>query len=171
MKVKLTLKGTVDEATSSTFSKSKSIIPDSARYLHLRFSEQILLSDLLVNFSSLLPSLTIFPSSSSELSVDILGLDAKLVEFVVNLKLVSMKIGKLLFDFENELLSNKGELNQFIKRHEMTGFDLNIFKQFVEQKNYSKALEILYTQYQNLKKAFFVLYKDRYTLLDSYGYI
>lgn len=170
MKVKLTLNSSDNDATSITFAESKKVVPDSAIYLYVYFGEKVLLSDFIVNISNLLPSLKL-SSSENELTVNILDLDAKFVEFIVNLKLLSMKIGKLLFDFEGEISKDKGVLNSFINRHDMSGFNINNFKSLIVGKKYSEALEFFYKQYQNLKKSFYVLYSDRYNLLDSYGYI
>ncbi|WP_180190311.1 hypothetical protein [Acinetobacter sp. YH01009] len=170
MKVKLTLNSDVTKATSLKFAKSKEIVPDTARYMYVFFGEQISLSDLLVNLTNFFPSLKL-TKDEKELTVQIPGSNPQFVEFVVNLKLLSIKIGRLMFEFERELVTNPEAINSFIKRHNLSGFNLIEFKDFLSQQKYIEALDLLCKQYENLKKIFYVLHYERYSLLESQGYI
>lgn len=100
MLVKLALSGHASPEALSKFERIKAYVPDSAPVLVTYFNKQVLLSDLLVNFSNFLPSLEI--TKDKDMLVTIRGNETPLVEFIVNLKLYSMKLGKLFFEFENQ---------------------------------------------------------------------
>ena len=170
MKVKLTLKDDANEITSLKFAKTKEMVPDTARYLYTYFGDKISFSDLLVNITDVLPSLNLI-RDHSDLNLVIPGTNDKLIEFIVNLKLFSMKIGRLLFEFERELLENCSAVNSFINRHELNGFSFKEFKSLLVQHKFDEILDLLGKQFDNLKKTFYVLFNDRYNLLDSKGYI
>lgn len=169
MIVKLALSGHASEEALNKFERIKAYVPDSAPVLVTYFNKQVLLSDLLANFSSFLPSLDI--TKDEDMLVTIRGNETNLVEFIVNLKLYSMKLGKLFFEFENQYKENEQDFKDFIKRHKLKGFDHGNFVNYVKLGAYDCALDIIKYQYESVKKTFFVLFKDRYTLLDSKGFI
>ena len=100
MLVKLALSGHASPEALSKFERIKAYVTVSAPVLVTYFNKQVLLSDLLVNFSNFLPSLEI--TKDKDMLVTIRGNETPLVEFIVNLKLYSMKLGKLFFEFENK---------------------------------------------------------------------
>lgn len=170
MKVKLTLNTDVIETTSLKFAKSKELVPDTARYLYVFFGKKTSLSDLLVNLTESLPTLKII-KEEDDLNVLIPGTNTQFIEFVVNLKLFSMKIGRLLFEFERELLESHAAVISFIKRHDFGGFNFNEFKGLLIQEKYDESINLLCVQYENLKRTFYVLHNNRYSLLESKGLI
>lgn len=169
MLVKLALSGHASAEALSKFELIKTYVPDSAPVLVIYFNKQFLLSDLLVNFSSFLPSLGI--TKDKDMLVTIRGNETPLVEFIINLKLYSMKLGKLFFEFDNQFKENEQGFKDFIKRHKLKGFDYVHFVNYVKLGAYDSALNIIKNQYESVKKTFFVLFNDRYTLLESKGFI
>jgi len=101
MLVKLALSGHASPEALSKFERIKAYVPDSAPVLVTYFNKQVLLSDLLVNFSNFLPSLEI--TKDKDMLVTIRGNETPLVEFIVNLKLYSMKLGKLFLNLRINL--------------------------------------------------------------------
>ena len=122
MLVKLALSGHASPEALSKFERIKAYVPDSAPVLVTYFNKQVLLSDLLVNFSNFLPSLEI--TKDKDMLVTIRGNETPLVEFIVNLKLYSMKLGKLFFEFENQFKEKEQDFKDFIKRHKLKGLSL-----------------------------------------------
>ncbi|MEX5441535.1 hypothetical protein WCE01_15585 [Acinetobacter indicus] len=169
MLVKLALSGHASPEALSKFERIKAYVPDSAPVLVTYFNKQVLLSDLLVNFSNFLPSLEI--TKDKDMLVTFRGNETPLVEFIVNLKLYSMKLGKLFFEFENQFKEKEQDFKGFIKRHKLKGFDHANFVNYVKLGAYDSALDIIKHQYESVKKTFFVLFKDRFTLLESKGFI
>ena len=169
MKVQLALDGYASEETLENFVKSKKFVPDTAPVLMFFFSKKVLLSDLIVDLTSMLSSVKTY-QKDDVLLASILGSDRPIIEFILNLKMLSMKIGKLLFEFE-ESLGDGIELYSFIQRHKMVGFNLIFFKDLVNVGKYDEALSFLHSQYESLKKSLYVLYQERYNLLESKGYI
>lgn len=169
MLVKLALSGHASEEALNKFERIKTYVPDTAPVLITYFNKQVPLSDLLTNFSSFLPSLNV--TKDKDMLVTIRGNETSIVEFIVNLKLYSMKLGKLFFEFESEFKIKEQDFKYFIKRHNFKGFDQSNFVNLVKLGAYESALDIIKHQYESVKKAFFVLFKDRYTLLESKGYI
>ena len=169
MLVKLALSGPASEEALNKFERIKAYVPDNAPVLVTYFNKQILLSDLLANFASFLPSLNV--AKDKDMLVTIRANETSLVEFILNLKLYSMKLGKLFFEFENELKIKEQDFKDFIKRHSLKGFDQASFVNYVKLGAYETAIDIIKHQYESVKKAFFVLFNDRYTLLESKGFI
>jgi hypothetical protein len=115
MLVKLALSGHASPEALSKFERIKAYVPDSAPVLVTYFNKQVLLSDLLVNFSNFLPSLEI--TKDKDMLVTIRGNETPLVEFIVNLKLYSMKLGKLFFEFENQFKEKEQDFKGFTLVH------------------------------------------------------
>lgn len=169
MLVKLALSGHASDEALNKFERIKAYVPDNAPVLVTYFNKQVLLSDLLANFSSFVPSLNV--AQEKDMLVTIKGNETYLIEFIVNLKLYSMKLGKLFFEFEDDFKANEKDFKDFIKRHNLKGFEHGDFVNYVKLGAYDRALDIIKHQYESVKKTFFVLFKDRYTLLESKGYI